>query len=255
MTNPNTLLSTIPELKDLPYLSFVKVEAGIFRMGSLSEDKDAYNDKKSHRTVTIEQDFWMMAYPVSQAFWEAVMGENPSRFKDPNRPVEKVSWNAIRQQGGFLERINDKLTGSNGSKGGHFRLPSEAQWEYAAIGGPFRKEEYLYAGSDLLETQGYFTENTQSEGSECLGLKAPNALGLYDMSGQVWELCEDDWHADYTNAPKTEVAWIFSPNRGDYRVGRGGSWHFGRWDARVANRGGDRPVNSWNRQGFRLVFV
>jgi formylglycine-generating enzyme required for sulfatase activity len=240
---------------NLPYLDLVKVKAGTFMMGSQNDDKEAAYDEKPCHPVIIEQDFWMMAYPVSQAFWEAVMGENPSEFKDPNRPVEQVSWDAIRQADGFLERINKQFKLNSGETQ-FFRLPSEAQWEYAARGGPFWKEGYLYSGSDMLESHGYFEENTQDEGSECIGLKAPNALGLYDMSGQVWEWCEDDWHSDYSNnAPKTEDAWVDSPNRGDNRVLRGGSWYDSRGSARVASRDGLNPDNTWDNQGFRLVFV
>jgi formylglycine-generating enzyme required for sulfatase activity len=224
-------------------------------MGSPPKDKDALYYEKPHRNVTIEQDFWMQAYPVSQAFWEAVMGENPSEFKDPNRPVEEVSWDDIRQAGGFLDRLNDKFAGLNGSKGGHFRLPSETQWEYAARGGKYLEEGYLFSGSDILETQGYFEENTGEEMSEPIGLKAPNALGIYDMSGLVWEWCEDDWHDGYTNAPKTETPWVDSPNRGDYRVYRGGSWFLSRGFARVARRSGFDPGYTWFDLGFRLVFV
>jgi len=240
---------------NLPYLDLVKVEAGTFMMGSNPGDPGAYEAEYKKHPVLVQQDFWMMAYPVSQAFWEAVMGENPSEFKDPNRPVEQVRWDNIRQEGGFLDRLNDKFSGLNSSKGGHFRLPSEAQWEYAARGGPFWKEDFTYSGSDFLETQGYFEENTGEEMSEPIGLKAPNALGLFDMSGNVWEWCEDNWHVNYKDAPNTEIPWVDSPNRGDDRVNRGGSWSSNRQDARVANRYVDYPDNTWSDLGFRLVFV
>lgn len=253
MTNPNTLISLIPKLKNLPYLAFIWVEPGSFTMGSALEAKDAFGDEKPSRKVKIKQGFWMGAYPVSQAFWESIMGENPSAYKDPNRPVEQVSWDDIRDEGGFLDQLNQTLGIKNNDP--YFRLPSEAEWEYAALGGKYWEEGYGYAGSDYLRSVGHFDENTEDEGSKPLGLKLPNALGLYDMSGNVWEWCEDDWHDNYSNAPKTGQPWIDSPNRGDFRVDRGGSWTVDRGIARVAYRHGSSPDGRWFDLGCRLVFA
>ncbi|MBL7775861.1 MAG: formylglycine-generating enzyme family protein, partial [Saprospiraceae bacterium] len=171
-------------------------------------------------------DFYLGEFLVTQELWEAVTGENPSRFQGACRPVERVSWNDIEQV--FLPALREK-TGQN------FRLPSEAEWEYAARGGPFwQSEVYRYAGSDKIEQVGWYDQNSGRETQE-VGRLLPNALGLYDLSGNLWEWCADTWHDNYREAPNDGSAWM---NGGDAEraVLRGGSWNFNDSLCRPGNR-------------------
>jgi formylglycine-generating enzyme required for sulfatase activity len=183
------------------------------------------------------------------------MGEEWPRvaFKGPDRPVENVSWEDTQY---FFEALNRWYagTGAYQVRPGRFGLPTEAQWEYAARGGCYGKYfDYLYSGGNRLEELGWYNGNSHGE-THPVGRKLPNALGLYDMSGNVWEWCEDDWHDNYDNAPADGSAWVDSP-RGSYRVYRGGSWFVSADGCRVAYRGGDHPVNRFSRLGFRAAFV
>ncbi len=148
--------------------------------------------------------------------------------------------------------MND-LTESSRSKGHVYRVPSEVEWEYAARGGKYHAEGYKYAGSDRLKDVGWFDENSGNE-TKPVGLKKPNQLGLYDMSGNVWEWCEDDWHRNYEGAPKNGLAWDDSPKWGSYRVLRGGSWFGGARHCRVANRNNHEPDYRNDFLGFRLAL-
>ena len=192
----------------------VFVEGGEFMMGGKRMDRE----KPIHRVVL--DDFHIGRFPVTQALWEAVMGENPAFFQGKQRPVERVSWNRCQE---FIQKLNsfsEKFT---------YRLPTEAEWEYAARGGKYEKELQAleYAGSNQREEVAWWRGNSHY-GSMQVGEKRPNALGLYDMSGNVYEWCQD-WFgdADYYqkvldkkldhNPPRT-------PMIGTRRVVRGGSW-------------------------------
>uniref|UniRef100_UPI00336504C0 formylglycine-generating enzyme family protein n=1 Tax=Haliscomenobacter sp. TaxID=2717303 RepID=UPI00336504C0 len=168
---------------DQPFsFQMVEVKGGTFQMGSENEDADS--DEKPVHPVKVS-DFWMGEYVVTQALWKAVMGEEstPFYFEGDDRPAETVSWDLINNE--FLPRLN-ALTGEN------YRLPTEAEWEYAARGGIFQSP-YQYAGSNRLEDVGWYYENSHSE-TKPVGLKKPNALELYDLSGNVYEWCAD-WYA------------------------------------------------------------
>lgn len=172
----------------------VHVEGGTFMMGASDSDKDAWSNEIPAHQVRLS-DYWLGETPVTQALWQAVMGENPSHFKgDFNRPVESVSWVECQM---FIGELN-KLTGKK------FRLPTEAQWEFAARGGNLGKNNhYCFAGSDHVDVVAWFAKNAQDE-THPVGAKRPNELGLYDMSGNVWEWCSD-WYEKNTIANRQKI--------------------------------------------------
>ena len=237
MNLPHKITETLP---DGFSFDLRLVEGDKFEMGNV--DEDAYGDENPIHTVQV-QTFYMAEFPVTQGLWKALMkGENPSHFKGDDRPVENVSWNDSQK---FIKELNSE-TGRN------YRLPSESEWEYAARGGT-RSEEYLYAGSDKLSEVGWYNKNSGEE-TQSVGQLLPNELGLYDLSGNVWEWCEDDWHDDYKGAPVDGSAWIDAPKRGTYRVNRGGGWiHDARY-CRVSYRNYNSPGNRDINIGFRLVL-
>jgi formylglycine-generating enzyme required for sulfatase activity len=174
------------------------------------------------------------------------MGENPSYFKGKHRPVEQVSWEDTQL---FLEKLNqdDRL-----EPGQQFRLPSEAEWEYAARGGNLSRG-YKYAGSEKLAEIGWYTDNSHGE-TKPVGLKAPNELDIHDMSGNIWEWCADQWHNTYEGAPKDNSAWVDNNDKGAYRVYRGGSWNFNAQICRAAYRNYYSPSLRDYTLGFRVVL-
>lgn len=222
----------------LPDLDLVLVEGGGFFMG---DDDSKYDREKPAHLVRISS-FQMCKYPVTQRLWEAVMGNNPSRFKGEKRPVENVSWNDVKN---FIEKLNKKTKKE-------FRLPSEAEWEYAARGGRY-SQGFTYAGSDKLKQVGWYTENSNNQTQE-VGLLLSNELGLYDMSGNIWEWCEDDFHENYDDAPKDGSAWIDYPERGVGRVVRGGGYFGYAVYCRPTARAGYTPDHRYSDDGFRLVL-
>ena len=169
-------------------------------------------------------------YEVTQKLWKAVMGTNPSYFKGDNLPVENVGWYQVRE---FIRKLNAKT-------GKHYRLPTEAEWEFAARGGN-RSRGYKYAGSNDIGTVAWYGSNSGDK-THPVGTKAPNELGIYDMSGTVWEWTSDIWCTDY-NSPRT----------GSSRVNRGGSWFDNAWFCRVSNRSFDTPDYCGSILGFRLA--
>ncbi|MEZ4772262.1 MAG: formylglycine-generating enzyme family protein [Bacteroidia bacterium] len=225
--------------KTLPHHEMIFVEGGEFGMGgSDAEARD--NEKPIHRVQV--SSFYMGKYPVTQALWQAVMGNNPSEFKGKNRPVEKVSWTNAKT---FIQKLNEK-------SGKTYRLPTEAEWEFAARGGIY-SQGYLYAGSDKLKEVGWYDENSENK-THPVGQKLPNELGIYDLSGNIWEWCEDDWHNNYIDAPTDGSAWVSSENRGSDRVFRGGSWGSTPDRCRIAFRLSISPVLRDPYLGFRLAM-
>jgi formylglycine-generating enzyme required for sulfatase activity len=210
------------------FIEMVPVEGGPFLLGGT-------------HAVTVP-DFEIGKYPVTQKQWQEIMGNNPSHFKGEDLPVENVSWNDAKA---FIQKLNERFPGR------HFRLPSEAEWEYAARGGRLSKG-YEYAGSNQLDEVGWYSENSGNK-THPVGLKKANELGLHDMSGNVWEWCEDDWHDSYQGAPGDGSAWMDKPERGDGRVQRGGSYWSAAKSCRVAYRHSDDPARRSEIYGFRLV--
>lgn len=227
----------------------------------MGDNTSNYDDEKPAHPVTFQSDFEIGKYLVTQALWEAVMGKNtnPSRFKGRNRPVEQVSWEDIvignkkEKRLAFLDKLNElpAIKAQNLEDGKQFRLPTEAQWEYAARGGKFWEAlKYKYAGSNQIKEVAWYRENSHEE-TKSVGLKMPNILGLYDMTGNVWEWCADNWYENYNDAPKDGTAWLSEKDK-DIRVLRGGSWGYDINDCRVANRSGNFSNDRNYYIGFRL---
>ncbi len=217
----------------------VPVESGTFMMGATAEQgDDAYNDEKPVHEVTLSS-FYIGQTEVTQALWQAVMGSNPSYFADdPNRPVEMVSWNDCQE---FITQLN-QMTGKQ------FRMPTEAEWEYAARGGN-KSEGYKYSGSNDIDAVAWYEDNSDAM-SHVVATKAPNELGIYDMTGNVWEWVQD-WYARYSAEAQIDPT---GPETGTQRVFRGGSWYSSARLGRVSYRDVENMTNSYNRLGLRLVL-
>ena len=225
-------------VKDGISIEMVKVEAGTFMMGATSEMKDPYDDEKPVHQVTLTNDYYMGKYEVPQALWEAVMGSNPSEYKGDNLPVEMVSWNDCQE---FISKLNS-LTGRK------FRLPTEAEWEYAAHGGK-KSRGYQYSGNSNISDVAWYDGNSGSK-PHPVGTKQANELGIYDMSGNVYEWCSD-WYGSYSSSSQTNPTGADS---GSGRVVRGGSWYDFAWGCRLSYRGSITPFYRGNDLGLRLAL-
>ena len=218
-------------------IEMVFVQGGTFTMGCTSEQgSDCNNDEKPAHKVTVS-DFYIGKYEVTQAQWQVVMGNNPSQFKGDNLPVDSVNWFDVQE---FIKCLNART-------GKQYRLPTEAEWEFAARGGKSSRG-YKYSGSNNISDVAWFDENSGKK-PHPVGTKSPNELGLYDMSGNVWEWCSD-WYGFYDNIMQTNPQGTSS---GSKRVGHSGSWNYNARGARVSSRGVDEPGNRCNDVGFRLA--
>jgi len=193
--------------------------------------------KRENNNITLS-DFYIGKYEVTQKEWKAVMGSNPSNFKGDDLPVEQVSWDDCQD---FIKKLNAKT-------GKKYRLPTEAEWEYAARGGN-KSNGYEYSGSNDLGSVGWFTDNSGSK-THPVGQKQANELGIYDMTGNVWEWCSD-WYGSYSSGSQTNPQGASS---GSDRVYRGGSWLFNASYCRVAFRGSRTPGYRNSNLGLRLVL-
>lgn len=219
-------------------LDMVRVEAGTFTMAATAEMKDPYGDEKPTHQVTLTNDYYIGKYEVTQALWKAVMGKNPSNFKGDNLPVETVTWNDCQK---FISKLN-RITGKK------FRLPTEAEWEYAARGGN-KSRGYQYSGSNNLSDVAWYEDNSDSK-THAVGSKQANELGIYDMSGNVWEWCQDRY-GRYSKSSQTNPTGATS---GSFRVRRGGSWNFTARICRSSYRYESLPSLRNSDLGFRLVL-
>jgi formylglycine-generating enzyme required for sulfatase activity len=220
-------------------MEFVLIPAGTFMMGSPDSDTEAHDNEKPAHRVTISHPFYLGKYPVTQEQWERVMGAHPSQFTgDHNRPVDVVSWEETQE---CIGRLNT----CEGGVG--YRLPTEAEWEYACRAGA--QTAYSF-GDDpsQLDAYGWYANNSGFM-SHPVGQREPNAWGLYDMHGNVWEWVQDSYRA-YTPEPVTNPQGSAS---GSYRVFRGGSWGNGAGHCRSAYRGDVAPGYRNGALGFRLL--
>ena len=216
-------------------MKFTHIPAGEFMMGS-----DEYSNEQPVHKVKISKPFYLGTYPVTQREWRAVMGENPSRFKGDDLPVEQVSWNDVQE---FIKKLNQKEGADK------YRLPSEAEWEYACRAGT--TTQYSFGDDEgKLGEYAWYSHNSGSK-THPVGQKKPNPWGLYDMHGNVWEWVQDWYHSDYKGAPSDGSAW--ESEDGSLRVLRGGSWLKDAWICRSADRGNLNPGARNYGLGFRLL--
>jgi formylglycine-generating enzyme required for sulfatase activity len=215
-------------------MTFVRIPAGEFRMGST----DGHDDERPVHTVRISQPFYLGIHAVTQGQWEVVM-DNPSRFTgDPNRPVERVSWEDVQA---FISRLNAREGRTL------YRLPTEAEWEYAVRAGS--TTAYCFGDhSHRLGEYAWYSENASGQ-THPVGTRQPNVWGLYDMHGNVWEWVQD-WYGKYTAEPVTDPQ---GPASGSFRVVRGGSWRDDARLGRSAYRDDGAPGTRVDILGFRLL--
>ena len=217
----------------------VYVQGGSFWMGATDEQAGDYQSNETPVNRVHLSSYYISQTEVTQELWREVMGTNPSYFLgDVQRPVEKVSWNDCQT---FLTRLNE-LTGKN------FRLLTEAEWEFAARGGN-KSKGYKYAGSNTIDSVAWYSGNAGGK-PHAVATKAPNELGLYDMSGNVYEWV-NDWYGSYNSGEKTDPT---GPATGSYRVLRGGGWQYYATDCRVSYRGGSEPTYTSGDMGLRLAL-
>ena len=219
-------------------LEMVKIPGGDFEMGSPEDEEGRSKDEGPQRQVKVPE-FFMGKYQVTQAQYQQIMGKNPSNFKGDERPVEKVSWNDAVE---FCKKLTQKT-------GRTYRLPSEAEWEYACRAGTTTRFHFSENISSDLANYGRNIKETTP-----VGKFPPNAFCLYDMHGNVWEWCQDTWHDNYKDAPKDGSAWIDNNNRSQI-VLRGGSWKSNPHYCRSASRYGYKFNITGINLGFRVLCV
>lgn len=230
-TSDETLSFTVGNVS----FKMIRIEHGTFMMGATPEMEEHYYDEEPVHEVTISKDYYIGETQVTQELWQAVMGNNPSYFKGNNNPVENIScfdcWK-------FIWKLNE-LTGK------HFRLPTEAEWEYAARGGN-KSLHTQYSGSDDIDSVAWYDGKTH-----LVAKKSPNELGLYDMSGNVWEWCNDCYGDDYyAKSPAVDPQ---GPLAG-FRVLRGGGCGDDPWFCRSSHRYWNCPDDGDHDCGFRLAL-
>jgi formylglycine-generating enzyme required for sulfatase activity len=231
----NVKSADLPSISNSIGMQLVLVQPGTFQMGS----DDGKVEEKPVHSVTISKPFYIGKYEVTQKQWRDVMGTNPSKYQGDNRPVESVSWNDAQD---FIRKLNEKEGTTK------YRLPTEAEWEFAARGST-QSNGYKFAGSSNVADVAVYRENSGGE-TKPVGIKRPNELGIYDMSGNVWEWCWD-WYDAYSSTAQSDPK---GPTSGSYRVLRGASFFSLDNSCRVASRSGvGNPDGRSGIYGFRCV--
>ena len=253
------------QLSESIEIQMMQIPAGQFEMGSPGHELGRSDSEEPQHTVNISE-FWMSKYPITQEQWAIVaeypggdlnLNTHPTQKTKPKYPVEQVSWHEAVE---FCQRLSSHTNR-------YYRLPSEAEWEYACRAGtttPFHfgetittdlanyrgtdDEDYGRSGSYGEGPKGIYREETTPVGQ----FEVTNTFGLSDMHGNVWEWCEDVWHDNYDGAPTDGSAWVEGGNS-NRRIVRGGSWGYNPENCRSASRGSDNPVNGGSRIGFRVV--
>jgi len=231
-------------------MEFELITPGEFLMGAAPQDDRAEENEKPQHKVWISKPFYLGKYLVTQQEWENLMGNNPSEFKQAGKraPVETVSWNDCQE---FIKKLNHKESRM-------YRLPTEAEWEFAARGGgairsPFNSFLYTYGDdTSILGEYAWFEKNSKDT-TYPVGQKKPNSIGLYDMMGNTWEWCED-WYDNYYYKKSHEEDPKGS-DIGENKVLRGGSWYYNDKDCRISNRFNRFPDLKYYNYGFRLVLL
>ena len=245
--NINPQSSFTEDLGNGVKLEMIAIPRGTFLMGSPENEAERQDYESPKHQVTVPS-FFMGKYPLTQAQYQAILGSNPSYFKGNNRPVETVSWDDAVL---FCQKLSQRT-------GKSYRLPSEAEWEYACRAGtktPFSFGDNITP--DLVNYDGNYPYKSAPKGkyreqTTDVETFTPNSFGLYDMHGNVWEWCEDDWHENYINAPTDGSAWN-SRSGNNTKTLRGGSWNLNARYCRAAFRGRGSRVNRFNDYGFRVV--
>ena len=217
--------------------TMIAVEGGTFTMGATSEMSEPYDDEKPTHQVALSS-YFIGETEVTQALWQAVMGNNPSYFKGDDLPVENVSWDDCQT---FINKLNN-LTGQR------FRLPTEAEWEFAARGGN-RSNHTQYSGSSSLDDVAWYDDNSGRK-THPVKTKKANELGLYDMAGNVYEWCQD-WLGSYSSSSQSNPT---GPGSGFCRVFRGGCWAHPAWGCRSSYRDTNAPDRHGTGLGLRLAL-
>ena len=217
-------------------IKFVRIKNGEFMMGSKESE-----DEQPIRNVTIDRPFYFGIFPVTQREWKVIMGDNLSQFKGDDLPVENVSWDDVQE---FIKKLNEKESTNK------YRLPTEAEWEYAARAGTTTRYSFGDDDSELGE-YAWYVENSDGK-THPVGKKRANPWELYDMHGNVWEWVQDEWHSNYNGAPTDGSAWEDGSGAG--RVNRGGSWGNNARRCRSALRDYDVPGSRYLNLGFRLLL-
>ena len=221
-------------------MEFVLIQPGEFNMGSPANETGRYNDEGPIHHVTISEAFYLGKYEVTQKQWHEVMEDNPSYFKGDDLPVENVSWDDVQE---FIKKLNEKESTDK------FRLPSEAEWEYAARAGTTTR--YSFGDDDSnLGKYAWYSKNSDDK-THPVGKKGANPWGLYDVHGNVWEWVQDEWHNTYDGAPSDGSAWEDGVSVG--RVDRGGGWLYDARGCRSASRDHDVLGLCSRILGFRLL--
>ena len=236
-------------VKDGINIEMVKVEAGSFNMGATPEMENPNEDEKPVHRVTLTNNYYIGKYEVTQKLWKAVMRSNPSYFKGDDLPVESVSWNDCQA---FISKLNT-LTGK------HFRLPTEAEWEYAARGGS-KSRGYQYSGSNVIDDVAWFDDNSSSK-THVVGEKLSNELGIFDMSGNVAEWCQGKFY-QYAASPSCNPignveSFSLDPSvaaRSMFRMARGGSYAYWAKYSQLSSRSNYEPNSHSSNLGLRLVL-